>query len=90
MRKLKCILTNNFNFMGVNNFNSTNVDNNSFKGTANTENIEEQSLKISELNKEEEKQKSKEQVQAEIMSYFIQYPNENILLSMNISKNLEN
>lgn len=76
--------------MWINNLNSTDVvDNNSSKVTANTQNIEEQSLKISELNKEEEKQKSKEQVQAEIMSHFIQNPDENILMSMVISKDLE-
>lgn len=63
--------------------------NNNFLKIESSQNIEARSLKISELNKEEEKQKSKEQVQAEIMSHFIQNPDENILMSMVISKDPE-
>lgn len=48
------------------------------------------SANIEELKAQEKLQKSKEQIQAEIMSYFIQHPDENILLSINISRNPEN
>lgn len=58
--------------------------------TSSSHQVKWTNAKIDELKAQEEVQKSKEQIQAEIMSYFIQHPDENILLSMHISKNPEN
>lgn len=71
--------------MWINDLNSTDiVDNNSSIVTANTQNIEEQSLKISELNKEEAIKKSKDQILADIEKYFIFHENEDIRLFIDI------
>ena len=45
--------------------------------------------KINDLKAKEKIQKSKEQIQTEIMSYFIQHPDESPLMSMKISKDPE-
>lgn len=51
------------------------------------QNISKQSYKIDELRKQEAIQRYREQIQAEIMSCFIQYPDENILNYISFSKN---
>ena len=76
--------------MWLNNTNSTEED--SVKNTLNntsTVNFEEQGKKIDELKNEWEVQKWKDLVQAEIMSHFIQNPNDNVMMSMKISKDPE-
>lgn len=51
-----------------------------------SDSVKNQNTKITELKEQEELQKSKEQIQAEIMSYFIQHPEDNITLWMNVSR----
>lgn len=59
------------------------------KGISSSQSLEWTTVKLEELKIKEEKQKSKEEVQVEIMSYFIQNPENNITLGMNISKDSE-
>ena len=77
--------------MWLNNTNSTEQEDsvkNTLKNTSDV-NLEEQGKKIDELKNEWEVQKWKDLVQAEIMSHFIQNPNDNVMMSMRISKDPE-
>lgn len=77
--------------MWLNNTNSTEQED-SVKNTLNNTsdvNLEEQGKKIDELKNKWEVQKWKDLVQAEIMSHFIQNPDDNVMMSMKISKDSE-
>lgn len=78
--------------MNLNNSNiGEEVDNTStHKLNTSSENIEKQNFDLDNLAEEANKQRLKDKTQAEIMSYFIQNPDENILMSMKISKDPEN
>lgn len=77
--------------MWLNNTNSTEQEDsvkNTLKNTSDV-NAEVQDKKIDELKNEWEVQKRKDLVQVEIMSYFIQNPNDNVMMLMKISKDPE-
>lgn len=73
--------------MELNNVNSSNLVEEHINQIPNSsETIEEQNKNISTLREHELRLQSKETIQAEIMSYFIQNPDENITMGMHISK----
>lgn len=65
------------------------ADTNNEQAVVTSWNIQDNNQNIEEVQEKANLQKSKEEVQAEIMSYFIQNPENNITLGMNISKEAE-
>lgn len=62
------------------------AENNNKDKFISTWNIKKQNKEITKIHEEAIKQKSKEEVQSEIMSYFIQNPENNITIGMSITK----
>lgn len=75
--------------MVVDNLNSSNNEDNNKEVVLSTENIVKQNKKISNLREKSNKKEKKESIQAEIMSYFIQNPENNVTIWMMISKDTE-